>query len=237
LQRLFTQRGVLNLMSAQRARTTKDLIYEDLRRSIIVGRIKAGTRLKVAALAERYGSSATPVRDALQVLQHEGLVTTQRRSGYFVTHLTLKELLDLLEMREILEVAAIERAASRITDEQLEQLEYINADRTQDDDPLSRFIDVNWGVHCFIAETSGNLKLVEMLGQVHDQMARFLVLGYADQSIVGYTHQHLIQALRTRDPAIARQAMLDELKETREATVERVIQEESGYWRLGARDE
>jgi len=95
--------------------TSKLKIYKELRRSIIVGRRNPGERLSVEDLAARYGTSVTPVRDALQMLSQEGLVTIKPRSGYFVTRITLKQLRDLLELRGILEVAAVERAAARIT--------------------------------------------------------------------------------------------------------------------------
>ena len=71
--------------------TSKSLIYRELRRSISVGHRKPGSRLDQEALAESYGTSVTPVRDALQMLSQEGLVTIKPRSGYFVTHVTLKQ--------------------------------------------------------------------------------------------------------------------------------------------------
>jgi DNA-binding GntR family transcriptional regulator len=223
-------------MCASRNETTKITIANALRRSIIMGHRRPGTRLNVPHLAKSYGSSVTPVRDALQMLSYEGLVAAKPRSGYYVTYLTLKELLDLLEMREILEVAAIERAASQITDEQLEQLERFHAGYSGDDDAdIERYIDENRRVHCFIAEVSGNHKLTEMIGGLHDQMARFLALGHVPGWTRDYKHEHLIEALRTHDPVIARQALLNELKETRQTTIERVIQEEGIHWRVGAR--
>ena len=67
------------------------------------------------------------MRDALQMLGQERLVTIKPRSGYFITHVTLKQLRDMLGLREILEIASIERAVVRITDEQLKQLEHIHS--------------------------------------------------------------------------------------------------------------
>jgi DNA-binding GntR family transcriptional regulator len=83
------------------------------------------------------------------------------------------------------------------------------------------------------AEASGNRQLAEMLGHVHDRLARFMVVSHAGQSMLEYRHEPLIEALRTRDPATARQAMLDELDEMREVTLEHVTREESAFWYLG----
>jgi DNA-binding GntR family transcriptional regulator len=214
--------------------SARDLICTQLRRSIVMSHHRPGERLNPNALAEDFGVSVTPVREALQMLDQEGLVTIKPRSGYFVTHLTLKELLDWLDLREILEVGAFERAVSRITDEQLEELEQVHAEYSGDDEEsLERYINENRRLHCLIAEASGNRKLAEMLSHVHDRLARFMVWSHAGQSMLQYRHGHLIAALRTRDTATARQAILDELNEMREITLEHLIQEESAFWHLG----
>jgi len=217
--------------------TSKDLIYKDLRRSIIMGHRAPGERLDLDALKKSYGTSITPVRDALQMLGQEGLVTIKPRSGYFVTHTTLKQLRDLLELREILELAAIERAAVRITDEQLEQLEHVHAGYTgEDDESYDRYTDENQQFHCLIAQASGNQELAETLGHLHDKMARFMVMCRVSDKLEP-RHSLLIKALRTHDAEIARQAMLNEISQTQETILEHVIQEEGGFWRLGARPE
>jgi DNA-binding GntR family transcriptional regulator len=213
--------------------TSRNLIYMELRRSIILGHRQSGERLDPDALAENYGTSVTPVRDALQMLSQEGLVTIKPRSGYFVTHTTLKQLRDMLELREILEVAAIERAATRISEEQLEELEHVHGGYTGgDDESTDRYAYENKRFHCLIARASGNQELEEMLGRLHDRLARYMVLVSASE-MLEHGHARLIEALRTRDPAKARRMMLDELNQTRKMTMERVIQEQGDYWRLG----
>ena len=215
--------------------TSKNLIYKEIRRSIIVGHREPGERLDLDALSKGYGISVTPVRDALQMLNQEGLVTIKPRSGYFVTHITLKQLHDMLELREILEIASIERATARITDEQLEQLKHVHAGYTGEDDAsYDRYVSENRRFHCLIARASGNQELAEMLGRLHDRLARFMVLCHTNE-IMESRHARLIEALRTRDVAVARQAMLNEVNETRETILERVIEEEGAFWRLGNR--
>jgi DNA-binding GntR family transcriptional regulator len=214
--------------------TSKDLIYRDIRRSIVMGHRKPGERLDLDVLSKAYGTSITPIRDALQMLGHEGLVTIKPRSGYYVTHVTLKQLRDLLELREILEVAAVERATLRITDEQLAQLEHVHAGYTgEDDESYDRYTDENRRFHYLIAEASGNHELAETLGHLHDRLARFMVIVRVSDTLEA-RHRCLIEALRTRDVAAARQAMLDEVNKTRETVLERVIQQQGASWRLGA---
>ena len=222
---------------SQSGDTSKDLIYREIRRSIVMGHRKPGERLDLDVLSKRYGTSITPVRDALQMLGHEGLVTIKPRSGYYVTHVTLKQLHDLLELREILEVAAVERATSRITDEQLAQLEHVHAGYTgEDDESYDRYTDENRRFHYLIAEASGNHELAETLGHLHDRLARFMVIVRVSDTLEA-RHRCLIEALRTRDVFAARQAMLDEVNKTRETILERVIRQEGASWRLGAQSE
>jgi DNA-binding GntR family transcriptional regulator len=216
--------------------TSKNLIYRELRRSIIMGHRKAGERLDLEALAQSFGTSITPVRDALQMISQEGLVTIKPRSGYFVTHVTLKQLRDMLELREILELASIERAVVRITEDQLEQLEQVHTGYTGEDDAsYDRYMDENQRFHCLIAEASGNQELADMLGHLHDRLVRFMILPRAGETLAS-RHARLIAALRTRDVTAARKAMLSEINETREDILERVIQNEGASWRLGARN-
>ena len=215
--------------------TSKNLIYKDLRRSISTGHRNPGERLDLEALARSYGTSITPVRDALQMLSQEGLITIKPRSGYFVTHVTLKQLRDMLELREILEVASIERAAVRITEEQLEQLEHVHAGYTdEEDESYIRYMTENWNFHYLIAEASGNHELAETLGRLHNRLIRFMVLCRVGE-MLERRHSLVIEALRTRDVAAARQAMLTEVNETRETILERVIEKEGAFWRLGNR--
>jgi len=82
--------------------TTKQKIYKEIRRSIIMGHRKPGERIDVEEIARQYRTSITPLRDALQMLTQEGLVSIKPRSGYFVTRMTLKQLRDMMELRKFL---------------------------------------------------------------------------------------------------------------------------------------
>ena len=215
--------------------TSKSLIYKDLSRSIGVGPRIPGERLDLDELAQSYGTSITPVRDALQILSHEGLVTIKPRSGYFVTHFTLKQLRDMLELREILEVASIERAVVQITEEQLEQLERVHAGYTDEEDgSYLRYMSENRTFHCLIAEASGNNELAETLGRLHNRLLRFMIL-CRDGETLERRHSLVVEALRARDVAAARQTILAEINKTSKTILECVIEEEGAFWRLGNR--
>ena len=212
--------------------TSKGKAYRELRRSIIMGRRRPGERLSLNELVRTYKSSITPLRDALQMLSQEGLVTIRPRSGYFVRSTTLKELHELFEVREILELAAVERAAQRISEEALQELEGVHAGYTGDDDEsYDRYTDENRRFHYLVAQASGNQELATMLGHLHDRLARFMVLRGAGKT-QEYTHADIVAALRAHDVAAARQAMLGEITGTRDTILDRVIRAEGSAWRL-----
>ena len=212
--------------------TLKNKIYKELRRSIIMGQRSPGEKINIGQIARRYGTSITPIREALQMLNQEGLVTIKPRSGYLVTQLTLRQLRDLLGLRQILELAAVEQAVDQITEEQLEELENVYAGYTGDDDEsYERYTNENRRFHCLIAKATGNHELAEMLGHLHDRLARFMVLRHAGETMQ-YSHARIVEALRARDSEAARRAILDELTDTHQVILDRVIQEQGSYWRL-----
>ncbi len=214
--------------------TSKSRVYRQLRRSIITGRCRPDERLNLNELAKTYNTSISPLRDALHMLAQEGLVTIKPRSGYFISRTTLKELRDLLDLREILELAAVDRAAPRITDEYIERLEQVHAGYTGDDDEsYDRYTDENRHFHVLLAEGSGNYELAEALGRLHDRLARFMVMRGAGEA-QPRIHARLIEALRHHDAAAAHQAMLDETRATHQAILDRVMQEDGASWHLGA---
>ena len=213
-------------------RTSRSQICTELRRSIIMGHRAPGERLSVESLADSYGTSVTPIRDALQMLSEAGLVTIKPRSGYFITRITLKQLRDLLELREILELAAVRRAANHITEAQLDALKSVHAGYTGDDDEsYDRYTQENRQFHFLVAQASGNQELADTVAHLHDRLARFMVICHAGETMEK-THARIIEALATQDAESAQQALQNELAETRALLLERVIQKDGGSWLL-----
>jgi DNA-binding GntR family transcriptional regulator len=211
---------------------SKTRIYKDLRRSIIMGHRKPGSRLNVKDIAAHYETSVTPVRDALQMLSHEGLVTIKPRSGYYVTALTLKQLRDLLDMRRILETAAIEKAVLRITPEQIEELRNIHAGYTGEDDAsYERYTEENRKFHYLVGVASGNRLLADEVKKLHDRLARFMVVHRIGERQIPM-HNRIIDALEEHDLEKARQAIADEVYPSQEAILETVMDDGADKWQV-----
>ncbi len=206
--------------------TSKNAIYVELRRSIIMGHQIPNHRFDVEAIAQQYNTSITPVRDALQMLSQEGLVNIKPRSGYFVARTTLKQLRDLLDLRHIMELAAVERATERITSEQIEELRSVHAGYTGDDDvSYDRYTDENRHFHYLIAKASGNNELAQFVARLHDRLARFMVMRHAGETML-ITHKAIIDAMEAHDIDAAREALLNDIERSHESILDKVLQTE-----------
>ncbi len=213
--------------------TSKNAIYRELRRSIIMRHLKPGERFDVDALAQQYSTSVTPVRDALQMLSQDGLVNIKPRSGYFVTRTTLKQLRDLLDLRHVLELAAVERAAEKITHEQISELRSVHAGYTGDDDvSYDRYTNENRKFHFFLAKASGNNELTQLMGRLHDRLAPFMVMRHGGRTQEA-THNRIVDALEAHNAETAREALLDDIERSHESILDKVLQEESQSWHIG----
>jgi|SRR5271157_3281690 len=214
------------MFPVHKEKTSKNVIFIEVRRAIIMGHHKPGERLDLETIARQYSTSVTPVRDAFQMLAQEGLVKIKPRSGYFVAQTNLKQLRDLLDLRRVLELAAIERATLRITDEQTRNLLAVHAGYTGDDDEsYDRYTDENRQFHYLLAKASGNHELAEMVGRLHDRLARFMVLRHAGKTML-VSHQKIAEALATHDVEASRKALLDDIGDTYDMIMDRVIEEE-----------
>ncbi len=99
----------------------RDVVFENLREAILEGKLKPGQRLMEVQLAEQLGVSRTPVREAIRKLELEGLVVMLPRKGAYVANMSLKDIMDVLEVRASLEGLAY-LAAERISDEDIKSL-------------------------------------------------------------------------------------------------------------------
>jgi DNA-binding GntR family transcriptional regulator len=195
-------------------------LYQALKRDILSGRYRMGERLPVGDLALQHGVSKTPVREALSSLQHEGLVRTVPRVGYFVAEMSVERVQDLFQLRLILEGASAELAAEHITETELLQLERIPCSWVLADmDSCLAYLADNRAFHCGVAAASRNSVLSELVGRLLDQTQALLLWElelrnhpeeFADE------HRQLVRALRSHDGTLARRAMVRAIETTRQ---------------------
>jgi DNA-binding GntR family transcriptional regulator len=191
------------------ARTTvAEAVYRALRRDVITLRHPPGAALTEQQLAQRYGSSRVPVREACRRLQQEDLLTAVPYKGYFVNRISLREIGDCFDLRLVLETHAVERACERATPRALDvlgqeaRMEYV----PHDFDSYVEFLEHNLEFHLLVAGLAGNRRLASTLRDLLWSMQRFFFLGldlgdYAAE--MRAEHEELLEHLHARDVAEA----------------------------------
>ena len=150
-----------------------DSAYERLREEIRLGHLRPGTRLTETDLAERLSISRTPVREAIRRLEAEGLVDHQPRTGAVVRSLDYPEIMELYEMRTVLEGTAARLAARAASPMELEELASINADMVAERDPAA-LAQLNRQFHRRLLDAARNRFLLRSMASVETTM---LIIG------------------------------------------------------------
>ena len=182
-----------------------------IRADLIRGRYGARTRLKEGELAERYGTSRTPVREALRTLARAGLLEHRPQAGYVVATLSLGDMDDLYSIR----VAIEEQVASRIVElpdlAALEPLEAFWAAEPPPpdtlDDPEASLVFADEQYHEALAEISGSSVFPGLLRDINTRIHLLRSRDFLDTTRVQRTfdqHSAVLRALRARDRRLAR---------------------------------
>lgn len=184
-------------------------VYADLRVKLITGFLKPAEAVSIRKLAESYGVSTMPVREALRQLASEGALYSAARKAYRVPDLTTKEASDLFFVRGVLEGAAAEIAAQRITPKTLDLLEkHVNSThRFLEARDVSGFLLANYEFHQTIYQASENHALALSIDRLYVQTGPWLAHGIKNlvnaDNWLG-EHELIIQALRAGDAKSAR---------------------------------
>lgn len=188
-------------------RSLADLARERILQDILQHRLAPGEVVQLKSLAQAYGMSRTPIREALTNLQQSGLVLAIPYKGYRIRPLEEADIEDVIFMRGLLEPVAAERAATRITPEQLRELEGLQPPRSDSLD--LQFDRYSERFHRLVGEASGSRRLGETIDSVYRDVRRLQSAGLSrsvPKKIIA-EHQEIIEALRRGDPDGAREAM------------------------------
>lgn len=151
--------------------TLADRVEEQLRAQIVNGVLATGSRLNEGEIAQSFGVSRGPVREALQRLAHHGLVTLELHRGAFVRRLDLSEVKELFEVRIALECEAAELAAERIDADGIAELLEMQAtlDSEVRHEPRPGVFDT-FDLHELVVVHAGNTQLAKMVRQVNSEL-------------------------------------------------------------------
>jgi len=159
---------------------TADKLISDIRKEVSSGILKPGDQLEVTALAERFGVSRTPIREAIRTLVESGVLETRPRKGSFIRVLSAKQLLDLFQVAAELEGMACRLAALSLTKENVEAIESGLAKCTQAAEFQNNveYAMANLDFHTAIHNASGNDWLIEQLRQLQINLNSYRTMPY-----------------------------------------------------------
>lgn len=200
----------------------RDVVFHTLRDAILKGELKPGERLMEMHLANKLGVSRTPIREAIRMLEQEGLAVTIPRRGAQVAKMTEKDLEDVLEIRDALDELAVIGACENINDEELAQLReamrhFEGIVRTGD---VRRIVEADEGFHNVIYMASHNPKLVNIIKNLREQMYRYRYEYLKDDSRYAQLveeHAAIVDGLTRRDAAFVKKIMHTHLENQVEA--------------------
>jgi DNA-binding GntR family transcriptional regulator len=206
--------------------------YQQILDLILSGETSPGDHLNERQLAERLGMSRTPVRDALLMLEAEGLIVRQGRMGVQIKQMRIDEFLDALQVRTLLEPAVSHMAAGKVDHGALDELEGSLRDALEKADATGHGMDrsqTRWiddTLHSLISDSAGNPQLSTIVRNLRRKTQMFDLKNLPERA-VATCHEHLdiIAALRLGDGRKTAEAMLRHLEQVRASIIARLSRE------------
>lgn len=191
-------------------------IYRELRMKLISGVLRPNETLSIRTLADEYGVSAMPVREALRQLATEGALVGSARRAYRVPNLTSNQAADLFFIRSILESAAAEIAANRVRKSDLAVLSRLSEEMSLAWKNGERivFLVANFRFHARICELTRNPALQTMIADLYVRTGPWLAQAMTNMSDYdhGGEHAKIVDALRRRDASEAKRLIEDDTR-------------------------
>jgi len=184
--------------------TLREKILGNIRDAILKGDLKPGERVSEPDIAERYGISRTPIREAFRQLESEGYLTVIPRKGAVVSKHSEKDIEEFYSIKSVLEGYAAQLAAENMTPKDIDKLESINSrlEKLSKGKDVKTFFRAHNEFHEYFIRASGNQKLLELIQQL---LKKFEYLRIASLSLPGrmelsvQEHKKIIEAFRNND--------------------------------------
>lgn len=189
-------------------RPIREIVLERLRKAIIKGSLEPGDRLVETYIAENMGVSRTPVREAFRQLEIEGLAENVPRKGTIVKGISKKDILEIYEIREMLEGLSARLACSNISKQQIDDLKEKISKMEQliDSKDSTGYWKIHGEFHDIIQQTGGNRRLIDQMKQINEYLSdlrtRTLVMDKRRHGAME-EHKKLIKAFEEKDEMLA----------------------------------
>ncbi|MGW2216238.1 GntR family transcriptional regulator [Nonomuraea sp. NPDC001684] len=194
----------LDLPMVGERQSLREQVAHALRAALITGEMRPGVVYSAPVLAAQFGVSATPVREAMLDLAKEGLVEAVRNKGFRVTELSDRDLDELTQIRELIEVPTVSRLADSARAEEFERLRPIAEEivSAADRADLLAYIDADLRFHLELLALAGNVHLVEVVRDLRNRARLYGLSQLAERgSLTDSAREHLamLDALKSGD--------------------------------------
>jgi DNA-binding GntR family transcriptional regulator len=190
----------------QTPQTAAEFVAARLRMEIQAGDHRPGTRLRQGEIAQRFGVSTTPVREAFALLQADGLLQIDRYRGAVVFRHTVKDLQDSYEIREALETLAIAKAIPNITPEMVEDIQALIDEMRgiADDD---RWMELNNEFHLRLYAAADSPRLESVIANQREASSIYIRMRIQNMKRADDQHQEILDACVAHDVKRAQEAV------------------------------
>jgi DNA-binding GntR family transcriptional regulator len=198
--------------------TIAEQLAAALRHEIVTGQLAAGTRLRQVEIAQRFGVSTTPVREAFGLLQSDGLVQIDPHRGVTVFLPTIQDLIEHYEIRMALEMMAAEKAALHFQAQDAPPLVAI-LDKMRDTGYAARYVELNHQFHLSLYRLGGSSRLLAMIEELRNASLAYNHLYAAadvpkDAERLDREHREILAACQANDPVRAANAVRHHVQQT-----------------------
>jgi DNA-binding GntR family transcriptional regulator len=218
----------LALQNTLISRSRRSVIADTIRQQILNGELRPGQLVRLRDVADSFGVSVSPVRDAFLSLADEGLVRIQTRKGIEILTLSPVDIRDLFRVYAYVSGLFAERAAELVSDEQLTELQSLveEMDATDDQQEVET---LNWRFHRLINHMSPTIYLPSIARMLARNIPRKYFSVIPGRQVTAQAdHRRLVLALQTRDAAASREIAEQHIRTAGEMVVRHL--EQIGYW-------
>lgn len=191
-------------------------VFNALKGEILRSQIRPGSVVIEGDLAERFGVSKTPIREALRLLVQDGWIEVMPRRGYLVRPIGLDDLREVYELRRILESGVVRKVIEQMNRKTVADLRRLIEAQAEAGDSLETSIEASRDFHLSLARLTGNERLVKSVAALLDEVERLLRMLPELVSVMTSTseieaHRRLVDALEEHDADLAESLMLAHL--------------------------
>ncbi|QND55219.1 GntR family transcriptional regulator (plasmid) [Phyllobacterium sp. 628] len=199
----------------EKPQTAADHVATTLREAIVKGSVAAGTALRQDDLASRFSISRMPIRDALRILEAEGLVSIHPTRGAFVAKMDTTEIREIFTIRVLLEVEALRLAFPKLSRDVLDQADHA-LNRIDEERDVSRWGILNLAFHMALYRECRNARLLTLIEAQHNAADRYVRVLLSDAEFHTRSdteHRAILNACNQNNEALALQLLAKHLND------------------------